>query len=171
MNEGQKVYEKIKNEIAPSDFKDEKNKKIAKVLYEELEKGDISNIIGLFSDDEELISHITYILSKELDISDVDKAVNDLMNKFLIDKLLEEKNLILKKLVSENLDKEQIIDKYNGFLIPMDDINMFKEKLELLMTDKKLLKELSDNSKQFSKRFESDIIIKEWIKLFEEINR
>ena len=67
--------------------------------------------------------------------------------------------------------KEQIIDKYNGFLIPMDDINMFKEKLELLMTDKKLLKELSDNSKQFSKRFESDIIIKEWIKLFEEINR
>ncbi len=107
INEGQKVYEKIKNEIAPSDFKDEKNKKIAKVLYEELEKGDISNIIGLFSDDEELISHITYILSKELDINDVDKAVNDLMNKFLIDKLLEEKNLILKKLVSENLDKEQ----------------------------------------------------------------
>ena len=107
INEGQEVYEKVKNEITPSDFKDEKNKKIAKVLYEELEKGDISNIIGLFNDDEELVSHITYILSKELDISDVDKAVNDLINKFLTTKLLEEKNLILKQLVSGNLDKEQ----------------------------------------------------------------
>ena len=107
VNEGQKVYQKIKNEITPDDFKDEKNKKIANVLYEELEKGDITNIIGLFNGDEELISHITYILSKELDISDIDKAVNDLVNKFLINKLLEEKNLILKQLVSGNLDKEQ----------------------------------------------------------------
>ena len=107
INEGQRVYEKIKNDILPSDFKEEKNRKIVEVLYEELEKGDISNVIGLFEKDEELISHITYILSKELDISDIDKAIEDLTNKFVKEKLLEEKNEILKKLVSGGLSKEE----------------------------------------------------------------
>ena len=109
INEGENVYQKIKDKISPDDFKDERNKKIVKVLYEELEKGDISNVIGLFEKDDELISHITYILSKELDISDVDKAVDDLVNKFLKEKLLEEKNMILKKLVSGNLSDEETI--------------------------------------------------------------
>lgn len=107
INEGQRVYEKIKNDILPSDFKEEKNRKIVEVLYEELEKGDISNVIGLFEKDDELISHITYILSKELDISDIDKAIEDLTNKFVKEKLLEEKNDILKKLVSGALSSEE----------------------------------------------------------------
>ncbi len=113
INEGQGVYDRVKDKLSPNDFKDEKNKKIAKVLYEELEKGDISNVIGLFEGDEELISHITYILSEEPDISDVDKAVEDLVNKFLKENLLEEKNEILKKLVSGNLSEEETINIEN----------------------------------------------------------
>lgn len=113
INEGQAVYQKIKNYISTEDFKDEKNKKIAEVLYEELEKGDISNVIGLFEQDDELISHITYILSKELDISDIDKAIDDLVNKFLKEKLQEEKNSILKELISGNLTHEEASDAEN----------------------------------------------------------
>lgn len=107
INEGQAVYQRIKDEITPNDFKDEKNKKIAKVLYEELEKGDISNVIGLFEGDDELIGHITYILSKELDINDVNKAIDDLTNKFVKEKLQEEKSEILKKMISGNLTQEE----------------------------------------------------------------
>ena len=107
INEGQAVYQKIKNEISPNDFKDEKNKKIAKVLYEELEKGDISNVIGLFEKDEDLISHITYILSKELDINDINKAIDDLTSKFIKEKLQEEKSEILRKMVSGELSQEE----------------------------------------------------------------
>ncbi len=107
INEGQTVYNKIKDNIQPNDFKDEKNKKIVTILYEELEKGDISNVIGLFEGDDELVNHITYILAKELDITDVDKAIDDLVKKFVKDKLLEEKSLILKKLISGNLDVEE----------------------------------------------------------------
>lgn len=107
INEGQAVYQKIKNEISPNDFKDEKNKKIAKVLYEELEKGDISNVIGLFEKDENLISHITYILSKELDINDINKAIDDLTSKFIKEKLQEEKSEILRKMVSGELSQEE----------------------------------------------------------------
>ena len=113
INEGQTVYQKIKEKISPEDFKDERNKKIVSVLYEELEKGDISNVIGLFEKDEQIVSHITYILSKELDISDVDKAIDDLVNKFLKEKLLEEKSIILKKLVSGNLNSEETLNIEN----------------------------------------------------------
>lgn len=107
INEGQVVYQKIKDEITPNDFKDENNKKIAEVLYEELEKGDISNVIGLFENDDELISHITYILSKELDINDVNKAIDDLTSKFIKEKLQDEKSEILRKMVSGNLNQEE----------------------------------------------------------------
>ncbi len=107
INEGQSVYKKIKDNITFEDFKNEENKKIVKKLYEELEKGDISNVIGLFEGDEKLLSHITYILSKETDISDMDKAVEDLVSKFIKDKLQKEKSEILKNLISKELDKEQ----------------------------------------------------------------
>ncbi len=107
INEGQNVYQKIKNDISPEDFKNEENRKIMKILYEELEKGDISNVIGLFEGKEELLSHITYILSKEQDIRDTSKAVEDLTGKFIKEKLQEEKSEILKKLVSKDLDKEE----------------------------------------------------------------
>ncbi len=107
MNEGQEVLEKINGYISPEDFKNEQNRKIAKVLYEELQKGDISNVIGLFEDDEVLLSHITYILSKELDISDTEKAIKDLTAKFVKERLQEEKTEILKKLVSVNLEPEE----------------------------------------------------------------
>lgn len=114
LNDGKNVYEEIKNEISPDDFKIEQNKKIVKILYEELEKGDISNVIGLFEDDEELLSHVTYILSKELDIGDVKKATEDLKNKFIREKLQEEKNEILKQLVSStNVSEEAKLEIEN----------------------------------------------------------
>lgn len=107
INKGQDVYKAIKDDVFPEDFKNEQNKKIVKILYEELEKGDISNVIGLFQSEEELLSHITYILSKELDISDIDKAVNDILGKFIKEKLQEEKSEILKRMVSNDLSAEE----------------------------------------------------------------
>ena len=107
INEGQEVYKKIKDVISPDDFKNELNKKIVKILYEELEKGDISNVIGLFEKDEELLSHITYILSKETEMKNTDKAIEDLVNSFIKERLQEEKSTILKRLISKDIDKEE----------------------------------------------------------------
>ena len=107
INEGQEVYKKIKDVISPDDFKNELNKKIVKILYEELEKGDISNVIGLFEKEEELLSHVTYILSKETEMKNTDKAIEDLVNSFIKERLQEEKSTILKKLISKDIDKEE----------------------------------------------------------------
>lgn len=111
INEGQGVYQKIKNQISPEDFKNESNREIIKILYNELEKGEIGDVIGLFEKHEELLSHITYIMSNDFEISDIDKAVEDLSSKFIKEKLQEEKSEILKTLVSSDLNKEEAKEK------------------------------------------------------------
>ncbi len=103
---------KIKNAIDINDFKDEKNKEIAKKLYEQFEKGDINNVFDLF-EDENLINHITYIMSSDFDISDTEKAIDDILNKFEKEKMLNRKSEILRKLSSENISSEELLELEN----------------------------------------------------------
>ena len=100
------VYNKIKSIISIDDFKIEKNKKIVHILYSQFEKGDIVNVLDLFEDDD-LISYITYILSSEIDIENTEKAIDDLINKIQKEKLIEEKNEILKKIIDSNISPEE----------------------------------------------------------------
>lgn len=107
INEGQEAFQKIKDKISPEDFKNELNKKIVTILYEELNKGDISNVIGIFENDEALLSHITYILSKEMDLSDTNKALEDLISKFEKEKLQKEKGELLKRILEGKMSREE----------------------------------------------------------------
>ncbi len=108
LNNNEEDSKKIKEVIELNDFKDEKNKKIAKKLYEQKEIGNINNILDLF-DEDELINHITYIMSNNWDISDTEKAIDDILNKFSKEKMINRKTEILKKLTSEKLSKEEMI--------------------------------------------------------------
>ena len=108
LNNNEEDSKKIKAVIELDDFKDEKNKKIAKKLYEQKEIGNINNILDLF-DEDDLINHITYIMSNNWDISDTEKAIDDILNKFSKEKMINRKTEILKKLTSEKLSKEEMI--------------------------------------------------------------
>lgn len=106
INNSKETYETVKEVITPEDFKYEKNKKIAKVLYEELEKGNSnSNILNLL-EEEELINHVTYIMAYDFEITDNKKAVEDMLTIYEKEKMTEEKNNILRQL-EEIEDKEQ----------------------------------------------------------------
>jgi glycosyltransferase involved in cell wall biosynthesis len=54
----------------------------------------------------------------------------------------------------------------NGFIIPNGDINAMAEKIQILMTDESLRKEMALNGLQSVKKFDVKIIAKEWEKLF-----
>ena len=101
------IIEKIKSNIKIEDFKYDKNRKIVEKLYEEYEKGDVTNVIDLF-EDEELINHITYIMAYDFDMSNEEKAIDDIINTYKKEKLIEEKNEILINLENQNLSKEEI---------------------------------------------------------------
>ena len=96
------IFQKIKERIKPDDFQDETNKKIAIQLYEELEKqeANINKLIDSF--DEETKNHITMVMATDYEIENLEKAVDDILQKYEKERLE-----IRKKEVLRLLDKEQ----------------------------------------------------------------
>ena len=101
INEYSKCYEKIKNLITLDYIQDDTNKQILKKMYEEFEKGNsnTSQLLDWFQD-EKIISHITEIMAGDLEITDVNKAIDDLISIYEKEKLISRRNEILKKLES-----------------------------------------------------------------------
>ena len=109
INETEQCYEKLKNVIQVNDFKDNLNKQILKKLYEELEKGNIntSHILDWF-EEENIINHITEIMAYDFEITDVQKAVEDLISVYEKEKLVSRRNDIIKQLENgESLETEE----------------------------------------------------------------
>ena len=107
LNYKKDAYEKLKKQISPEDIKFETNKKIIQKLYEQLEKGNINNnVLDLF-DEEQVINHITYILAYDFEITDENKAIEDILNTYQKENMIEEKNNIIKQLEDSNLTKEE----------------------------------------------------------------
>ena len=104
INEYSKCYEKIKNLITLNYIQDDTNRQILKKMYEEFEKGNsnTSQLLDWFQD-EKVISHITEIMAGDFEITDVDKAIDDLISIYEKEKLVNRRNEILKKL--ENISK------------------------------------------------------------------
>ena len=103
INEYAKAYEKLKGIITLNDIQDEANKQILKKMYEEFEKGNINtNQIVDWFQDENIISRITEIMAEDFEITDVDKAIDDLIGIYEKQKLVNRRNEILKKLDTES---------------------------------------------------------------------
>ena len=64
---------------------------------------------------------------------------------------------------------EEVINNKTGIVVEMNDIETYKQKLKCLMDNQELLKKLSLNAKEFSKKFKIDSFVEEWLKLFKEI--
>ena len=115
LNEELQAYDSLKNVISVEDFKYETNKKIAKILYDEFEKGNsnISSILDSISD-EEILNQITKIMSDDYDITDNNKAIMDIIKIYEKNKLVNEKNEIINKLEdSKNLTQEEVASLEN----------------------------------------------------------
>lgn len=107
MNEPETLYPKLKNVIGPDDLQNQLNKEIIKKLYEELENGN-SNTNQILDQlqDEKMISHLTEIMTYDFEITDLNKAVDDLIAIYEKERLVQERNRILKQL--ENSDQDNI---------------------------------------------------------------
>lgn len=112
INEKDEIYEKIKGKISKEDIIEPINKKIIQKLYEEFEKGNsnINSVLDFFSDDEETVSRLTKVMTKDYEIKNIEKALNDVLNIYEKEKLVEERNDIIEKLKDNKLDKEEILE-------------------------------------------------------------
>lgn len=112
LDNNKKIFEEIKEQIKPEDFKNEINRKIAKQLYDELEKEDsnINKLIDTF--DEETQSHITMLMATDYEIENIDKAVEDILIKYEKERLDNRKKEILKQLeIEQDQEKKMKLGK------------------------------------------------------------
>ena len=101
------TYEKIKNRLKPEDFKYDLNNKIVTKIYEEFEKGN-KNINAMIDEfDEEIQNHITMIMAYDFEITDVDKAIEDILVIYEKEKLNLRKLEILDLLENNNISQEE----------------------------------------------------------------
>lgn len=109
INEGFNTYQSLKNVIAPKEFKYDINRKIAKILYDEFEKGNsnISNVLDNITD-EEILNQITKIMADDYNITDINKAILDIIKIYEKEKVIAKKNEIINKLEDATLTKEEI---------------------------------------------------------------
>ena len=108
LTENSHAYENLKNIVRPENFKTDVNRKIAEILYEEYEKGN-SNINSILDSikDEEMLNTITKIMADDYDITDINKAIIDIIKIFEKEKIIEEKKQIITKLEDSSLSNEQ----------------------------------------------------------------
>ena len=100
------IFEILSQNIKVEDFQDEVNKKIAQKLYEEFEKGNsnINAIIDNLEQDEQ--NQITMIMSEDYEITDIEKAIDDVVQAYEREKLNTRKFKIL-DLLDKNLENDQ----------------------------------------------------------------
>ena len=71
------------------------NKNIVKKLYEQLEKGNINIDILNYFEEQNIIDHISGIMSYDFEISDLNKCIEDVVNTYEKDKLINRRQEIL----------------------------------------------------------------------------
>ena len=95
INYPQESYKKIKSVISENDMKLEENQKILKKMYEEIEQLNINIDILNYFEEQNIIDHISGIMSYDFEISDLNKCIEDVVNTYEKDKLINRRQEIL----------------------------------------------------------------------------
>ena len=101
-------YSKIKDTITVDDIKAETNKKIIAKIYEQYEKNNMANILDFFVE-EEIVNYLSGIMADDFGIADINKCIEDLLNIYNKEKLVNKRNDIIKKLENaSNMTSEEV---------------------------------------------------------------
>ena len=108
VNYPKESYEAIKDKITVDDIKANINKQIISKIYEQYSKGNVNNIIDLF-EEEEIVNYLSGIMADDFGISDINKCIEDLLNIYNKEKLINKRNEIIKQLENtNNMNAEEI---------------------------------------------------------------
>ena len=117
------AFDKIKNVVDLDLIKSEKNKKIIGILYERINLNNLpENIISLFEDEDD-INYVSGILSYDFEISDVNKAIEDIEKIYYKEKLISLRNELILKLENSNdaeeADKKEIENELTNVILEL----------------------------------------------------
>ena len=116
-------FDRIKSVVDLDLIKSEKNKKIIGILYERIDLNNLpENIISLFEDEDD-INYVSGILSYDFEISDVNKAIEDIEKVYYKEKLVSLRNELILKLENNNdaeeADKKEIENELTNVILEL----------------------------------------------------
>ena len=116
-------FDRIKSVVNLDLIKSEKNKKIIGILYERIDLNNLpENIISLFEDEDD-INYVSGILSYDFEISDVNKAIEDIEKVYYKEKLISLRNELILKLENNNdaeeADKKEIENELTNVILEL----------------------------------------------------
>ena len=113
INNPKETYIAVHDKILPEDIKNEKNRNIVTKLYEEFKNGNsnINNILDLLEEDE--VNYVTGIMAENLEITDINKGISDILLTIEREKLIKQKEETIKQLESGNLNKDESTELEN----------------------------------------------------------
>ena len=108
-NDTENSYPKLKNLLKLENFKSDINKKIIEKILIEIQNNnyDVSTILSSF-EDENIINHLSRIMTEDYQISSIDKCIEDIINSYNKDKLINRKNEIVNILDLKQGTNEEI---------------------------------------------------------------
>ena len=114
-------FDRIKSVVDLDLIKSEKNRKVIGILYDKIDVNNMpDNIISLF-DDEDDINYISGILSYDFEISDVNKAIEDIEKIYYKEKLIALRNDLILKLENsvEEVNKKDIESELTNVVLEL----------------------------------------------------
>ena len=113
INGDEEIRQKIRANIDSSQIKYPLNVKIIETIYEYIDSGrEISNNILDNMEDTELIGHLTNIMADDYEIVDTKKGVDDLINSYNKEIIMERRNEILQELENHDAHTKEEIANY-----------------------------------------------------------
>ena len=105
VNYPEESYNAIKDFITVDDMKDVMAKQIIATIYEQYSKGKFNDVLGLF-EEQEIVNYLSGIMAEDFGITDLKKCIEDLLNIYNKEKLINVRNKLMQDL--ENAERSNL---------------------------------------------------------------
>ena len=107
INYSDKTFKRISSVVKSDYIQDVKNKEIIDKIFEKLQESQNPEDVLNWFEDQDMVSYLAGVLSNDFEITDVDKAIEDVEKTYLKEAKISRRDEIIEILKSPELDKDE----------------------------------------------------------------
>ena len=107
VNNSDQTFKRLSNVVKPEYIQDTANKEIIAKIFEKLRDGQNTEDVLNWFEDQDMVSYLAGVLSNDFEITDVDKAIEDVEKTYLKEAKISRRDEIIEILKSPELDKDE----------------------------------------------------------------
>ena len=107
VNNSDQTFKRLSNVVKADYIQDIANKEIIAKIFEKLRDGQNTEDVLNWFEDQDMVSYLAGVLSNDFEITDVDKAIEDVEKTYLKEAKISRRDEIIEILKSPELDKDE----------------------------------------------------------------